>query len=209
METGFFDLSDESLFDWAWLVQPKVKKVRVLLTDPAAWVQRDWPRLLDAASTASVTIDVYLVDPTDPDLIKKAAGCLRTDVDALRIALQQAKDHTQSSWQAQRASATKKLHRRSSLSIRALDDPGEHAIVQCDDRVALLFDPVRIDGVRTPRLVGALGEAHGHSKWHQYLADLWEKLESGKSVPLWTDREPANDSTRPGSLLLEPKAVVK
>jgi len=195
-ETGLSELSDEPSFDWSWVSDASPTAIRVALIDPRAWIQRDWPKVVDQAALRGIDIEVYLPAPGS-EAVTTASAVLGIESSEYEAQIEAAVSQLRSSWRLRR-SGFDPLDRRSFLTITRVPSVLSHGLVQCGDRLAFLFPGMHGAGGSSSPLVVAFDNRRGASIWHDQAARMWDHLAKGGWVPVWTDRKPSDDPNRPG-----------
>jgi hypothetical protein len=130
-DVGLHEVVKEQDIDWE-AVLGGCKRFRVLLLDPAPWVDREWPRVLQSGRDHSILVDVILPSPTGPSLVTLASQ-LGFDVDDFRQRADTALNVVEEGWK------NAGLVSRSRLNLHLFEAVPGYGLVLADDKAVVLL----------------------------------------------------------------------
>lgn len=190
-ESGLYELSDESQFDWRWVFESHSKEVRVALLSPSRFRARDWPNILTYASQRDVDIEIFFPKPGTQSAVV-AAGLIGIDAAAYDNEVETVMLQLVDNWRDRKAPSGP-TRQKSTLTIRTIPTPITYSLILCGDHRAFTFQGL---GNAASPMVIAFAGPNGGDAWWRDAERACERYSSSRDLPYWTDRSPSADPSR-------------
>lgn len=189
------DITPDTGVAWDELYESSTT-IAVVVTRPNNWRDNHLSRLLAAAKSRPVAIDVYFPDPASQAAVHVAAY-LDVEAAAYQAEVSQAAEDVELAWQAARSS-NPGLHRKSSLTIQYLTAAPQQHVVRFDGAYVFVVPPTTPG--RTGWHLALRFRPAATSEATSWLEDEWRKTTSRvATAPKFSDRKPTSDLRNDGT----------
>lgn len=188
-DLGLMDITSENGAAWEELYETS-NSIAVVVTRPNNWRDNHLPRLLAAAKSRPVAVDIYFPDPDSP-AAEHVAAYLDVDAPAYKAEVAQAAEDVESAWKSAK-STDPAIHRKATLTIQYLTSAAQHHIVRFDTGFVLVMPPTTPE--RTGWHLALRFRSAAKSDATDWIEERWQRMTTRASgAPKFSDRQPTSD----------------